>query len=93
MTSEHIKFFGLSEDKMYYDEKKKRFVNTNDVPLYIERAYKNSHFKDVSTTCSFETDIIILATTRSIWIREQRILDKVEAWTITNPSDELLDQT
>ena len=48
MTSEHIKFFGLSEDKMYYDEKKKRFVNTNDVPLYIERAYKNSHFKEVS---------------------------------------------
>ena len=48
MTSERSNFFGLSEDKLYYDEKKKRFVNTNSVPLYIERAYKNSHFKEVS---------------------------------------------
>ena len=56
MTSEHVKFFGLSEDKMYYDERKKRFVNTNDVPMYIERAYKNSHFKDVSTPFRFRTN-------------------------------------
>ena len=48
MSSERIRFFGLAEDKMYYDERKKRFVSTKDAPVHIERAYTNAHFKDVS---------------------------------------------
>ena len=48
MADNRMNFFGLSEDKLYYDERKKRFVNTKDAPGYVERAYKNSHFKDVS---------------------------------------------
>lgn len=46
-----MRFFGLSEDKLYYDESKKRFVSTKDAPAYIERSFKNGHFKDVSMTC------------------------------------------
>ena len=42
-----MRFFGLSEDKLYYDESKKRFVSTKDAPAYIERSFKNGHFKDV----------------------------------------------
>ncbi len=48
MADNRMNFFGLSEDKLYYDERKKRFVSTKDAPGYVERAYKNSHFKDVS---------------------------------------------
>ncbi len=50
MADNRMNFFGLSEDKLYYDERKKRFVSTKDAPGYVERAYKNSHFKDVSQT-------------------------------------------
>ncbi len=42
-----MNFFGLAEDKLYYDEARKRFVSTKDAPMHIERAIKNSHFKDV----------------------------------------------
>ena len=28
MSSDRNSFFGFSEDKLYYDEKRKRFVNT-----------------------------------------------------------------
>ena len=63
MADNRMNFFGLSEDKLYYDERKKRFVNTKDAPGYVERAYKNSHFKDVSRSDS----IIFSAKTRSIW--------------------------
>ena len=48
MADTRMNFFGLSEDKLYYDERKKRFVNTKDAPGHVERSYKNSHFKDVS---------------------------------------------
>ena len=53
MADNRMNFFGLSEDKLYYDERKKRFVSTKDAPGYVERAYKNSHFKDVSRSESF----------------------------------------
>lgn len=42
-----MNFFGMADDKLYYDEAKKRFVNTKNAPAHVERAYKNSHFKDV----------------------------------------------
>jgi hypothetical protein len=48
MSEGRMRFFGLAEDKLYYDESKKRFVSTKDAPAYIERSFKNGHFKDVS---------------------------------------------
>ena len=47
MSSERINFFGLAEEKMIYDERKKRFVSTKDMPAHIDRSYNNA-FKDVS---------------------------------------------
>ena len=42
-----IRFFGLSDDKLYYDERKKRFVFLDDSPNHAERSFKNTHFKTV----------------------------------------------
>jgi hypothetical protein len=47
MADGRINFFGLAEDKLYYDERRKRFVNTKDAPAPIARSFKNNHFKDV----------------------------------------------
>ena len=52
MSSERINFFGLAEEKMIYDERKKRFVSTKDIPSHIDRSYNNA-FKDVSESQSF----------------------------------------
>ena len=41
-----MRFFGLAEDKLYYDEAKKRFVSTKNAPGHIERSFKNNVFKD-----------------------------------------------
>jgi len=73
-----MNFFGLSEDKLYYDERKKRFINTKDAPGYVERAYKNSHFKDVSNRKTQQRILICccsLVTTRLIRAREARVLN------------------
>lgn len=43
--TDRIKFFGLNDDKLYYDERKKRFVFLEDAPAFAEKAFKNSHFK------------------------------------------------
>ena len=48
MAENRINFFGLSDDQLYYDERKKRFVSTKDTPIFLERQFKNSHFKEVS---------------------------------------------
>jgi hypothetical protein len=60
-----MRFFGLSEDKLYYDESKKRFVSTKDAPAYIERSFKNGHFKDVRLLANK-----CVATSGPIWPRE-----------------------
>jgi hypothetical protein len=60
-----MRFFGLSEDKLYYDESKKRFVSTKDAPAYIERSFKNGHFKDVRLPANK-----CVATSGPIWPRE-----------------------
>ncbi len=44
--TERVKFFGISDEKLYYDERKKRFVYLEDAPAIAEKAYKNSHFKE-----------------------------------------------
>ena len=51
MASERSDFFGLAEDKLYYDEKRKRFVNTSQAPNFVHRQYYQGHFKDVSSIC------------------------------------------
>ena len=52
MTSlnERIDFFGIAEDKLIYDERKKRFVHTKDLPGFMTRELMNGSFKTVSTT-------------------------------------------
>ena len=57
MSSERINFFGLAEEKMIYDERKKRFVSTKDMPAHIDRSY-NFAFKDVSESQSFSLTLI-----------------------------------
>lgn len=47
--AERIKFFGLSDNNLFYDERKKRFAFLEDAPAYVEKAYKNAHFKEVPT--------------------------------------------
>ena len=48
MASDRTNFFGLADDKLYYDEKRKRFVNTAGAPDHIHRQYYQGHFKEVS---------------------------------------------
>ena len=38
-------FFAFSDDKLYYDEARKRFVSTKNAPSYLERQFRSSHFK------------------------------------------------
>ena len=52
MTSERHDFFGLADEKLYYDEKRKRFVNTAQAPSFVHRQYYQGHFKEVSATAS-----------------------------------------
>lgn len=40
-------FFSLSDNKLYYDERKKRFVFLEDAPLYMEKAFNKNFFKQV----------------------------------------------
>ena len=47
MTESRRGFFGLSDEKLYYDEQRKRFVSSKNAPSYMERQFKNNHFKEV----------------------------------------------
>jgi hypothetical protein len=47
MTTTRMNFFSLSDDKLIYDERKKRFVFLKDAPALVTRGYQNSHFKEV----------------------------------------------
>ena len=48
MSSDRVSFFGFADDKLYYDEKRKRFVNTANASGFVHRQYYQNHFKDVS---------------------------------------------
>ena len=39
-------FFGLAQDKIYYDERKKRFFSSKDAPDSLMRSYTTSYFKE-----------------------------------------------
>ena len=43
--SERINFFGIADDKLIYDERKKRFVHTADLPAGLARQYSTQQFK------------------------------------------------
>ncbi len=45
MGETRIRFFGLNDEKLFFDERKKRFVFLEDAPAIAERTYKNSFFK------------------------------------------------
>lgn len=45
--TQRIKFFNFSDDKLYYDERKKRFVFLEDAPAIAQKTFQNSHFKEV----------------------------------------------
>ena len=40
-----LNYFNIADDKLYYDERKKRFVHTKNMPAGVERQIKSSHFK------------------------------------------------
>ena len=37
--NERTNFFGFQDDKLIYDERKKRFVHTADMPAALSRQY------------------------------------------------------
>ena len=86
MSSDRIRFFGLSEDKMYYDERKKRFVSTANAPAYIQRELKNNHFKTVSINMKinlifrFSNDPIFMVKKRG---NLKRSWSMVSIWSVT----------
>ena len=47
-VNERINFFGFGDDKLIYDERKKRFVHTTDMPGHMHRQYMQNQFKSVS---------------------------------------------
>ena len=46
-------FMKVADDKLYYDEKRKRFVSTADMPGHTFRSYYQGHFKVVSIRSNF----------------------------------------
>ena len=70
-----VNYFGLSEDKLYYDERKKRFVNTKNMPAAMEREMRMTAFKQVPTTLP-ATNLCILATSRFVWCTTNRVRDE-----------------
>ena len=43
-----VQYFPFSEEKLYYDEAKKRFVSTKNAPQTVMRQMRASFFKEVS---------------------------------------------
>lgn len=74
--AERIRFFGLSDNKLFYDERKKRFVFLEDAPAIAEKAYKNAHFKEVITIIIKHSD----------FSKDQISLDKNKLTSKTNLS-------
>ena len=46
MPDSRVRFFGITDDKLFYDERKKRFVYLDDAPAIAHKTYNNSHFKE-----------------------------------------------
>jgi len=78
------RFFGLADDKIYYDERKKRFVHLENASLQQEMAYKNAHFKEVMRKRNE-----IAAKAWFVWGRADLLQDKVQARTAAAEANEL----
>jgi len=63
-----IGFFNFADDKLYYDERKKRFVFMEDAPAIVYKTVNNSHFKEV-----LPSSLPSLAKTRSLRTRTCRV--------------------
>ena len=48
MTTDQVNFFGLAEEELWYDERKKRFVSSKNAPEFVTRNFRHGHFKEVS---------------------------------------------
>mgnify|MGYP006889562445 CR=1 FL=1 len=48
MSERQYDFFGFQDEKLIYDERKKRFVHTKNLPASLQRQYQNANFKTVS---------------------------------------------
>jgi hypothetical protein len=48
MTTDNVNFFGLAEEELWYDERKKRFVSSKNAPEFVTRNFRHGHFKEVS---------------------------------------------
>ena len=48
---DHINFWGIQDDKLIYDERKKRFVQTAEMPRHLQRQIRGNSFKHVSIFC------------------------------------------
>lgn len=48
-VGEKVDFFSIWDDKVIYDERKKRFVHTKDMPGILGRQYTAGAFKNVSS--------------------------------------------
>ena len=59
---EKFDFFGISDDKLIYDERKKRFVYTKDLPANLAREYRTNSFKEVSAYQPLLTSLLSVAT-------------------------------
>ncbi len=46
--NKRIDFFGVSDDRLIYDERKRRFVQSENMPAHLTRQYKTAVFKHVS---------------------------------------------
>ena len=45
-TQTHSHFMGVGQEKVYYDERKKRFFSTKGAPIYLRNSANASYFKD-----------------------------------------------
>ena len=87
MTTDQVNFFGLGEEQLWYDERKKRFVSSKNAPEFVNRSFRHAHFKEVSAK-TFES----AATPGLVWSTTQRVPNEVEVWPTTHQTDELPNQ-
>jgi len=93
------RFWGLADEKLYYDERKKRFVSTENIPAHVERAIRNQHFKEVrqrETNLEPRSQYLLLfsclATSWLVRTRGYWVPDEAEVRTAADPPDELPEQ-
>ena len=93
-------FMKVADDKLYYDEKRKRFVSTADMPGHAFRSYYQGHFKVVSINYPFRKNHRLpisrlsstIATPRSLRQRAKGLPTQAQVRPATHPPNEQPDQ-